>query len=262
MDTRYWGPSGWRLLHMISFAERGGKRWLGQFFNSLPYVLPCKYCRSSLSGYIRELPLEPVLDSAEPHALAKWLWAIHNKVNAKLRSQKLAVEPDPPFSAVRRVYEERLQAGCTRTGFEGWEFLFSVVENHPYSKQSLTGSPMPDAPPPEECKQGSELDRNCWNVLEPAARLRHTAAFWEALPHVLPYREWTAAWTPCNRGTAAWDTRASSLKTLWGIRCSMERSLELLNQTTFHDLCKELRTHRSGCGKAKRGRTCRKQRSK
>jgi Erv1 / Alr family len=256
MDTRYWGPSGWRLLHLISFAGRGGARWQRQFFESLPYVLPCKYCRASLGTYMRELPFSSGAGAGA--GTAKWLWAIHNKVNAKLRGQKLHVEPDPPFSAVRRVYEDRLRAGCTRTAFEGWEFLFSVVENHPYSKQSLAGAPMPDAPPPEECKRGSDLDKNCWNVLEPAARLGYVAAFWEALPHVLPFPEWEAAWTSC--GGADWSSRASSLRSLWQIRCTMERELGLLNKTTFYSLCSALRSHRSGCSASKRGKTCRRRR--
>ncbi len=253
MDTRFWGPSAWRLLHLIAAAERGSKADLRAFFESLPYVLPCKYCRFSLTGYMDVVPLEFPLD--------RWLWRIHNKVNGKLRSQNLHVEPDPPFSKVRAIYKERLEAGCTKTEFDGWDFLFSVVENHPYSRSALSGAPMPDAPaePPATCKE-----RNKWNMCTPEERFQHYKVFWETLPKVLPFDEWENAWRSCGSagvlGTGAWSDRPTALKTLWGIRCNMEKSLELMNKTTYSSLCKTLRAHRSGCSSAKRGKTCRRRR--
>ena len=260
MDTKYWGPSGWRLLHLITFAYPiptvAQKKTLGTFFSSLPYVLPCKFCRYSLSGYIQELPLEPALESKEPYALAKWLWRIHNKVNEKLRSQRLPVDPDPPFSAVKEVYNQRLVAGCTKTKFEGWEFLFSVVENHPYSRHAIAGTPIKDAP----VEPQGRLEKNKWNVLEAAERLKEVIKFWTVLPDVLPYKEWRDVWINACGGPNSWATRAQALETLWGIRCRMESDLKLLNQTTFSSLCKELRTFRSGCSKSKRAKTCRRKR--
>ena len=251
MDTRFWGPSAWRLLHLIATAERGSKANLKALFESLPYVLPCKYCRASLTGYMEETPIEFPLD--------RWLWEIHNKVNAKLRSQRIRVEPDPPFSKVQAIYEERLEAGCTRTEFEGWDFLFSVVENHPFSRGALTGAPMPDAPTetPATCSE-----RNKWNMCTPEERFQHYRVFWDTLPKVLPFPEWERAWRSCGAvaGALDWSDRATALKTLWGIRCTMEQSLQLINKTTYSSLCKTLRAHRSGCSSAKRGKTCRKKR--
>jgi hypothetical protein len=243
MDTRFWGPSAWRLLHLIAAAEHGGHGNLKTFFGSLPYVLPCKYCRYSLTDYIDELPITFPLD--------RWLWQIHNKVNDKLRSQNLHVEPDPPFATVRKLYGQRLGAGCTRTEFEGWEFLFSIVENHPFSRGALTGTPLPNAPDTvHTCKE-----RNRWNMCSPQERFERYKEFWETLPSVLPFPEWKQIWNSCSTD---WSDRQTALKTLWGIRCRMEKELQLLNKTTFSSLCKTLRQHRSGCNKAKRAKTCRK----
>ena len=88
---------------------------MAKFFEALPYVLPCKFCRYSLSEYMQDLPLADALADPAPYALAKWLWKIHNKVNEKLRKQNLNVEPDPTFAAVKALYLERLALGCTRT---------------------------------------------------------------------------------------------------------------------------------------------------
>ena len=71
MDTRFWGPSGWRLLHLITFATSDiDNDHLQLFFRNLPYVLPCKFCRASLTDYYAVDPIpsnkvefpEPPLD--------------------------------------------------------------------------------------------------------------------------------------------------------------------------------------------------------
>ena len=135
MDTRFWGPSGWRLLHLITFTyEPSQSEKVGKFFETLPYVLPCKFCRCSLTEYMDEDPVKDALTSRK--ALTKWLWRIHNKVNDKLRGQGLATAENPPFEAVKKVYEERISAGCIHAEFEGWDFLFSIAENHPFSPRS------------------------------------------------------------------------------------------------------------------------------
>jgi hypothetical protein len=253
MDTKYWGPGGWILLHSISFAPNQDRKHLIAFFSTLPYVLPCKYCRASLSEYMKRYPLEDV--DNEPHAFGKWLWKIHNCVNAKLRGQRLRVEPDPSFSEVKALYLEKAKATCTKTIFHGWEFLFSIIENHPYSKQSRVGKPIQGAP--EDIEGLDPLEKNRWNMLSCDERLPYVLKFWKTLPSVLPFPEWKKIWNSCETD---WSTRVSALKTLWSIRCRFERELELLNYTTFHSLCKELRAHRSGCSASKRAKTCRKKR--
>ena len=257
MDTRYWGPSGWRLLHMITFGGRGPLR---PFFETLPYVLPCRFCRQSLSEYIQRDSIP-----SNPADFPRWLWRIHNDVNAKLRKQgnplALAIA-DPPFQPVRRFYEQRLAAGCSRTHFEGWEFLFSVAESHPYSRQARSSVPNEGHPPLEELEGAAPLERNRWNVMTPAERLPFYERFWTLLPQVLPFQEWTAAWRRAEKGVGPATCRASCLRKAWAIRQTMEKDLELLNKTTYASLCKELRTFRSGCGRdsGSRGKTCRRKR--
>jgi hypothetical protein len=244
MDTRYWGPSGWRLLHLISFADLNQKDMCA-FFNTLPYILPCKYCRRSLSEYIQADPANSHTD------FGNWLWRIHNDVNNKLRAQHLPTGTNPPFKAVKEIYEARLAAPCTRTTFEGWEFLFSVAESHPMSVAGRSSEPI------GETDSEDPLERNRWNVMTPEERLPHYERFWRLLPKVLPFSEWRSVAAACSPG---WSTRQESLKSLWTIRCEMETRLELLNRTSYATLCKELRRYRSGCSTSKRGKTCRKKR--
>lgn len=254
MDTRFWGPSGWRLLHLITFTyepERD-KTKVCEFFNTLPYILPCKYCRSSLSDLLLEDPVEGVCDS--PEKLQRWLWRIHSKVSAKLRKEGLMKSEDASFAKVSRFYKEKVATGCSRTVFDGWNFLFSIAENHPLSRAGRVSVPLPGAPPMEDIS--TPLERNRWNLMEPAERMEYFRAFWRLLPEVLPFQEWRTAWHHASASRNVWDTRKESLTTLWKIRCALEMELELINRTDFNSLCKVLASVRSGCG----SKTCRKKR--
>ena len=259
MDTRYWGPSGWRLLHLISFSEKKDTTALRDFFNVLPYILPCKYCRQSLSEYMSK---DPVPKQITPGTLSRWLWRIHNKVNGKLRKQRLSMAADPPYEKVKELYMERLEQGCTRTNFEGWEFLFSIAEAHPFSLVGRNSVPFDGAPAASDASDLSDEEKNRWNILRPEERYPYFLRFWELLPEVLPFPEWRSFFL---QGLLVkkvdWSSRKDAIKGLWGLRCFMEENLELLNQTDYSSLCRELKTHRSGCSSARRGKTCRRKRS-
>lgn len=254
MDTRFWGPPGWRLLHLITFTyEPQQKQAVKELFSMLPFVLPCKYCRASLSEYMRKEPLEPALKSRA--SLTKWLYKIHNHVNAKLRGQGLLKDADPSFASVKKVYEERVAAGCIRTEFEGWDFLFSIAENHPFSHSAKNSSPMPDTPSgtltPEE--------KNEFNMMTPEERMPYYKRFWTSFEGALPFREWRNAWTTCGIQYETLEHRQAWIRELWRVRCCLESELELVNREEFNSLCKRLASHRSGCGSKKRGKTCRRQ---
>lgn len=256
MDTRFWGPSGWKLLHLIPFADESisNRKSICEFFEVLPYILPCKFCRASLSVYMKELPVS----CKSPLALQKWIWQIHNKVNGKLRSQGLAADPDPPFLSVQKMYLEKYKQGCSRTTFDGWEFLFSVAENHPLSQSGKGSLPMPDAPPEETITD--PLERNRWNVMTSEERMPYYEKFWTLLPQVLPFTTWQTGWKRVPR--KVWSTRKEAMQTLWKIRCALEKEMELLNRTSYSSLCKVLQNHRSGCQKSNRSKTCRKKRGR
>jgi hypothetical protein len=199
-------------------------------------------------------PLEPALESRE--SLTKWLWKIHNEVNSKLRNQNLPVEPDPAFEDVSKYYKNVLASGCSKTEFSGWEFLFSVADLHPYSRSARKSVPMPGAPSCETMATFEE--KNKWNCLKPEERLPMYNAFWRSLGLTLPFKEWRESWA--KNPIPNLDTRDSTIRWLWSVRCTMENDLELLNRCNYSFLCKNLQSHRSDCSKRVRGKTCRKRR--
>lgn len=202
-------------------------------------------------------PLEPALQSKE--TLTKWLYTIHNLVNAKLRSQGIPTQENPTFASVKAFYEENLSYGCTRTFFPGWEFLFSIAETHPYSKESQSAGPIPHAPSRSPGMTDEELNR--YNLLSPKERYSHYELFWQSIAMSLPFEEWQTLWKRLEQKhqlELSLRQRGSLIRALWKVRCAMEQEFELENTTKFGDLCSVLSYHRSNCGSSKKTLTCRR----
>jgi hypothetical protein len=239
------------MLHMVSFrAPTLPTRPLALFLKTLPYVLPCKYCRASLSDYYFADPIPT--DSAE---MAEWMYRIHNRVNGKLREQKLLDAPNPKWDEVKHRYEEWGAAPCSARRMVGWDFLFSIANTTPST--STRSTPMPGAPP----TLPTPALRNRWNVMTASERFSYIEMWWDALGKVLPFEEWRAAWrgalerhgaAPVQKG------RRAMVSWLYAMERAVCRHLhEETPHNTFEGLCSELATFRSECGKSKRSKTCR-----
>ena len=121
MDTRYWGPSGWQLFHLIAFRSPNP----GDVLRDMKKVLPCKFCRASTTEFVAAHPLR-----GDP---GKWLFDLHNRVNNKLRTQckddpaVVNPGPDPSFDDIKQRYA----AMKVSDGVPGRDFLFSIAVNYP-----------------------------------------------------------------------------------------------------------------------------------
>jgi hypothetical protein len=120
MDTRFWGPSGWQLIHLIAFRSHHPQ----EFLLGIKDILPCRFCRESTAQFTHELPM--MKDTG------KWAYELHNKVNHKLRTQSKddpsVINPgeDPSFEEVKQKYME-----MKPTNVPGRDFLFSIAINYP-----------------------------------------------------------------------------------------------------------------------------------
>lgn len=258
MDTRFWGPSGWKLLHLITFSYKFSEKCaknFAQFFETLPYILPCKFCRASLTDYYRKYPflikntLDPKLN------LKRWMYDIHNCVNDKLRRQGLNPNSDPKFVDVQKFYEKWEKCDWQQQLQTIWDFLFAVAYNHPKESTHFS-TPMPDCPKDVyKCKDACE--KNKWNILPLKERIRWFRRFWLYLPAVLPLgiaEKWNAA---AKHNPAILDCRRSTLAWLWRMRCSLDSDFK----DPYTSICKKIGAYSSDCGKKKGAITCRKMRS-
>jgi hypothetical protein len=246
MDTRFWGPSGWRLLHLVAAAKRDESL---PFFELLPYVLPCKFCRTSLSDYYAADPLP-----SDGSNLPKWIYRIHNQVNKKLRDQRLPTAPNPSWESVKKKYEDWIELPCGARRMVGWDFLYSIAYTTPCAQ--VASVPLPGAPtdlPTVELK-------NRWNLLSRAERLEKLENFWTALPAALPFKEWRTAWAQLAKRPPLEKGRRAVTHWLFQIE---QRICKLLSEPFEHTspskLCHDLSRFESGCGskRSHKLRTCR-----
>ena len=257
MDTRFWGPSGWKLLHLIAADDSASASHAhADFFETIPYILPCKFCRASLTDYYRKHPyatpdgnMDPALDTE------KWMYTIHNCVNEKLRSQDLHPSPAPPFRTVKATYRSLLKCPWQQQLAYFWDFLFSVGYHHPRESR-LYSSPMPDCPSTARCSEDS-CERNKWNVLPMKDRVHWFRRFWSLLPAVLPGAVGTQWKRVLRAHPPTLSSRASTISWLWAMRCELDRDY----RDPYTMVCKRISQYASDCASQRGAFTCRRKRS-
>lgn len=120
IDTRFWGPSGWQLFHLIAVRSKHPEEVL----QDMKDILPCPFCRESTATFVRDTP------PTAPYG--KWLYDLHNRVNAKLRGQAeddpavIDPGPDPTFEEVQAKYK-----AMKPIAIPGRDFLMAVAYNYP-----------------------------------------------------------------------------------------------------------------------------------
>lgn len=104
MLTSVWGPSLWHSLHAISFnypikPTIQDKRNYLNFFMSLRFVLPCKYCRDNFIKNIKKVPLN-MTTMKNRETVSKWLYNLHEEINTMLGKKS-----NLTYNDVRNRYE-------------------------------------------------------------------------------------------------------------------------------------------------------------
>lgn len=84
------GPPTWNLIHKLAYEARTKEEQL--FFIKAMKIIcqqfPCKVCYGHCKTYIKEHPMEKVLNvkltNGEKLGLFMWTWKMHNSVNVRL----------------------------------------------------------------------------------------------------------------------------------------------------------------------------------
>lgn len=260
MDTRFWGPSGWKLIHLVAAEPMNTERHrkaVAAWFALLPYVLPCKYCRASLTDYYDAQPLTEII-LRDPAKFSRWAYDIHNRVNEKLREQGLLTATNPQWEDIHKFYRTEHDGLCKGTPLIGWDFMTSIAFNTP--ERNYIPNPMSDTPE-EMPKDVSTKVRNRYNLLTRAERLRWLRAWWTLTPAILPCAAWRSAWghamgaagaPPLERG------REAMVRWMWKIEAHVCADLRCPTpHASLAELASTVGSFESGCGLARKGKTCR-----
>lgn len=223
MDTRFWGPSAWKLMHLVAYnyPEKPSQEDInnyGMFYNNLKYVIPCKFCRISLDKFMTELPIEKYIGNRK--RLTEWVYLIHNKVNDKLRKEGLNDKSNPSFKFVNEMYNN-LKSDI----LPGWDFIYSVAFTYPKNKKNVSFD-----------------------------KMQHYIAFFQSLGNVMPCLKYRTLYNrfyseiPINCGK-------DLTKWLYEINCKINGELFKNANDSYSHLC-QVMTHNQTF--ACKGFTCRK----
>lgn len=261
-DTRFWGPPGWQFQNWIAckhVPNALANKFKQRFYAVLPFVLPCKYCRASLSQYIDEHPLTDEI-LADRSAFLEWIYTIHNCVNDKLRKQGLLHAPNPSFAAARGEIEATC-AAHKRAGQQipGWDFLYAIAYNLPTE----------DLPTMECMNICDEHHLNQLNIhysVPYSERIDKLKEFWTLLPLVFPSVDAGHRWMQAamlEDLDDAFESPESMVEWLYKIHQAVE--LENGPAESLHDLTARIASHSSKCGSGSnttRAVTCRRERGR
>lgn len=220
--TNYWGPSAWQLFHLIAFFSPNPQDTL----LDIKDMLPCKFCRASTTEFTATMPISSCDDPG------RWLYDLHNKVNAKLRNQAksdpviVSPEPDPTFEEVKARYER-----MKPTAVPGRDFLMSVALNY--------GDTIP-----VECD----------------VQAIHKT-FWIRMTQVYPFEELrviVAKYVKANSIEKALKDRQTYSKWVYGLLKRLSSKVKA-PISTYPGYVQHVMYYKSGCEKKTyRGKTCRR----
>jgi hypothetical protein len=128
-----WGPIFWATIHITALGypdqpSYSEKKAAKEYFNALPYLLPCPVCRDHFREVLQGIPIEPWLDNRK--SLIEWTVMAHNKVNERLEKPQLTMAefyehynemakrglPIPPASPTAEISDAMLNAAYIRGG--------------------------------------------------------------------------------------------------------------------------------------------------
>jgi hypothetical protein len=232
MDTKFWGPSGWILLHSIAYnypnkPTKEEQNIYKNFYLSLKYVLPCKYCRESITQYYEELPIDTYLKSTKK--LTEWIYKIHNKVNDKLRNQGFLSEPNPTKLEIDIKYKNLKLNELPEGMKNGLDFIYTITYNYPNRKSLVK----------KYQKDGYEI-------------------FFKLLPYVIVdnlFKSVLIKYLDKNPIEYVLTNRDTLTRWFFKFNCKLDNSL---TYNYYKNICKKYNLHRvKNCKK-----TCRKSRKK
>ena len=124
MHPEFWGPSGWKFLHSVTFQYPikptvNDKAHYKEFFNSLKHTLPCEKCALHYASHLRKFPIDSALETREK--LVRWLINVHNEVNKSLGKREYFYEE------VIDIYKDEMDGVLGRVSFTNTLLLIIIL---------------------------------------------------------------------------------------------------------------------------------------
>ncbi len=100
LTPTHWGPYFWGTIHITCLGapdvfDDFDKQAYANFFNTLPFVLPCGSCGKHFYETLQMEPVEPSLTTK--YALFEWSVKVHNIVNKRLGKPEKTLDESLSF---------------------------------------------------------------------------------------------------------------------------------------------------------------------
>jgi hypothetical protein len=155
MLTSVWGPPMWHMLHTISFnypikPTKEDKENYYNYFKSLIYILPCKYCRDNLKNNYKKIGLTKS-KFKNRDTLSRFVYSLHEEVN-KMLGKKSGLS----YNDVRDRFEH-FRARCLNKPDENPKIEKGCTD----SLYGMKGKCVLNIVPKNSCKESFKLDKEC-----------------------------------------------------------------------------------------------------
>ena len=100
IEPALFGPHLWATMHYIALGapdvlNDSQRTFYKNFYNHLPFIIPCSSCGEHLTENLAKLPIDDALGGSA--ALFKWTVDLHNIVNKSLGKPEMTVEQAKAF---------------------------------------------------------------------------------------------------------------------------------------------------------------------
>lgn len=91
-----WGPFVWASIHLIALGapqrfDGSNQAPYVQFFQNLPYILPCQKCKEHLIEHLKTHSVDTAVSGGRD-TLFRWTVDLHNIVNRSLGKEEMTLE--------------------------------------------------------------------------------------------------------------------------------------------------------------------------
>jgi hypothetical protein len=156
MLTSVWGPPMWHMLHTISFnypvkPSKDDKDNYYNYFKSLIYILPCRYCRDNLKNNFKKVGLNKSVFKNRD-TLSRFVYNLHEEIN-RMTGKKSELS----YNDVRDRYEHFRARCLNKPGEENQKMEKGCTD----SLYGMKGKCVINIVPNSSTKESFKLDKNC-----------------------------------------------------------------------------------------------------
>jgi len=178
-NNSFWGPALWKMIHSSAFIYHpSNKHSYKSFIESLPYLLPCEFCRKHLKNNLKTLPLTEN-NLQNNHTLFYWTYILHDIVNLQLNKSS------PSYNDIHYLYSQHIHQPVF-WGPSYWRAIHSIATTYTMDNKEAFRKFIYALPGILPCEKSRKTFLKVLDILpltEDYLQNKHTLFLWTYLIH-------------------------------------------------------------------------------